>query len=228
MKTLAIAALALGLAATGSAHAATNLITNGSFENGLDGWTTVGSDSDNRPPVAIFYNNAVPYPYGAYGESVAPNNAVTSSPDAAGARAAYLVSDFANHEGLTQTFTVTTAGTYNIGFSAYAPANGYANRTDAAFSGSIAGVTLADYMVSSHPETLWQTFSGSAFLTPGTYQANFLFDTNGFPAKDVVIDQAFVVGVVPEPVSWAMMIVGFGMTGALLRRRRDAAASTFA
>lgn len=27
-------------------------------------------------------------------------------------------------------------------------------------------------------------------------------------------------GPVPEPASWAMMIAGFGLTGAMLRRRR--------
>lgn len=30
-----------------------------------------------------------------------------------------------------------------------------------------------------------------------------------------------VPGAVPEPATWAMMIVGFGMVGGVLRRRRN-------
>ena len=30
---------------------------------------------------------------------------------------------------------------------------------------------------------------------------------------------------VPEPASWAMLIAGFGLTGAMLRRRRHAVAA---
>jgi len=35
-------------------------------------------------------------------------------------------------------------------------------------------------------------------------------------------------GGVPEPATWAMMIIGFGGVGALIRRRRSEAAATFA
>jgi hypothetical protein len=34
-----------------------------------------------------------------------------------------------------------------------------------------------------------------------------------------------MVGGVPEPSSWAMLIGGFGMTGAVLRRRKTAVAA---
>ena len=36
--------------------------------------------------------------------------------------------------------------------------------------------------------------------------------------------QVALVGVVPEPATWAMMIVGFGLSGLGLRRRRSALA----
>jgi hypothetical protein len=39
-------------------------------------------------------------------------------------------------------------------------------------------------------------------------------------------NQGFVIGgAVPEPASWALMIAGFGMAGAVLRRRRQVAAT---
>ncbi|HEX4184075.1 MAG TPA: PEPxxWA-CTERM sorting domain-containing protein, partial [Caulobacteraceae bacterium] len=114
-----------------------------------------------------------------------------------------------------------------IGFSAYAPANGFANIGDAEFSGSIAGVTLVDHKVSSGPETTWQNFTGTATITTaGFYNTSFSFNTDLFPSKDVVIDQAFIVaGGVPEPATWAVMMVGFGGMGAAMRSRRRQAAT---
>jgi hypothetical protein len=34
-----------------------------------------------------------------------------------------------------------------------------------------------------------------------------------------------MVAAVPEPASWAMLLIGFGMTGAVLRRRKAALAA---
>lgn len=36
---------------------------------------------------------------------------------------------------------------------------------------------------------------------------------------------SFAPGTVPEPASWAMLLTGFGLTGAMLRRRRQVAAA---
>ena len=38
----------------------------------------------------------------------------------------------------------------------------------------------------------------------------------------VGIHSAFIAGAVPEPGSWALMIAGFGLTGAAMRRQRTA------
>jgi hypothetical protein len=56
---------------------------------------------------------------------------------------------------------------------------------------------------------------------------------NGQPGGETVYERAvaglritsITAGAVPEPASWAMMILGFGAIGALARRRRDAAQS---
>jgi len=152
---------------------AQNLVANGSFENQgevdnwyvFDGWTLGGTDGDSplRPPARIYYNNSGDYPNGAYNEAIPVNNAFTISPDAAGQRAAYFVSDFAGPQTLSQMLHLMP-GTYEIGFSAYAPANGYANAGDARFTGEILGVTLANYLVSTGPATTWQTFSGTTTI----------------------------------------------------------------
>ena len=227
-KLLLTAAAAILVA--GPASAAVNLVNNGSFEtgaNGLDGWTIGGVDNDSPayPPTAIFYGAAQPYPNGAFGEAVPTNNAPTNSPDAAGERAAYFVSDFASKQSISQSVWLDV-GIYQIGFSAYAPNNGYGNAGEAYFSGTVAGVTLANYAVSSGPAATWQTFAGATnILTAGYYDVSFVFDTNAAPSKDVVIDQVYIIAGnppvpgVPEPATWAMLIAGFGFVGAALRRR---------
>lgn len=47
-------------------------------------------------------------------------------------------------------------------------------------------------------------------------------DYDGFKLKNLTVDLA----VVPEPATWAMMIAGFGMVGAAMRRRRRVEAVT--
>lgn len=214
------------LALSAPATAAVNLVGNGSFESGLAGWTIGGTDAQNVPPVALFYNSATAYPTGAFGEAVPVNNAGTNSPDLPGARAAYFVSDLANNQSLTQMVSLGV-GTYQIGFSAYAPANGFGNIGEADFSGTIAGITLASYAVSTGPKTIWQTFAGSVDITTaGNYAVSFVFNTDLRPSKDVVIDQVYIIAGnppvpgVPEPATWALLLAGFGMVGFAARRRK--------
>jgi hypothetical protein len=79
-------------------------------------------------------------------------------------------------------------------------------------------------------------FAGSAFAAPPAADeaAAALVLALGAAAIDKVVQSAdvealalFQVSVappVPEPHSWAMMILGFGLVGALVRRQRPAAA----
>jgi hypothetical protein len=51
------------------------------------------------------------------------------------------------------------------------------------------------------------------------------YDLSGF--LGIVIDNVSIAeaGVVPEPASWAMLLAGFGLTGAMMRRRRPVPAA---
>ena len=67
-------------------------------------------------------------------------------------------------------------------------------------------------------------------LNDGVYSVNSVFDgnaTSGFANTAGTITQftgTALAGTVPEPASWALMIGGFGLVGASLRRRRAVAA----
>src|SRR5687768_7678042 len=120
MRLLCIAALAAGTAFAGQASAAVNLLTNGSFETGdFSGWTYAGVTPSGFPAVIINYNAASPYPIGAFGEAVPPDDTASPSPDPVGDRAAYFVADGAT-ESLSQSVFLDV-GQYTIGFSVYVP-----------------------------------------------------------------------------------------------------------
>jgi hypothetical protein len=70
----------------------------------------------------------------------------------------------------------------------------------------------------------WVTITGDVAFTPTTARfthPNYAFEATAFairPAPSLFIDE------VPEPASWGLMITGFALTGAALRRRRVLAA----
>jgi hypothetical protein len=77
-------------------------------------------------------------------------------------------------------------------------------------------------------------FCGGNFSCPGTVlpsYTNLLFDTFGVGGNDVgyldnILVQSTPMGV-PEPASWALMILGFGLAGVTVRGRRRAIAGAF-
>lgn len=222
MKRIAFAAAAVAAVAFGgSANAAVNLVNNGSFESGLVEWDYTGVGAEDAPFAVIFYNSASPYPIGAYGEAIPPDDSDSASPDPVGERAAYFVADGAV-ETVSQTVNLDV-GLYTIGFSAYVPFNGFGNAFNAFFTGSVAGETLATFDVDSSTPGQWVHYAGVANITTaGAYTTTFQFNSGDRPAGDVVIDRVYIVAgnAIPEPGTWALMILGFGGAGAALRRSR--------
>jgi hypothetical protein len=230
MRLLGAVAFAAGLAIAGQATAA-NLLTNGSFETGdFTGWSYAGVTPSGFPAAVLNYNSPTPYPTGAFGEAIPPDDTGSPSPDAVGDHAAYFVADGAT-ETLSQSVFLNP-GLYTIGFSVYVPLNGFGNPGNATFTGSVAGVNLANFTVDGSAPQNWMHFAGVANIAvAGFYDTSFIYTSAPGAAGDFVVDRAYIVagdvtGGVPEPTTWALMILGFGGAGAALRasRRRTALA----
>jgi hypothetical protein len=108
----------------------------------------------------------------------------------------------------------------------------------AASSGFLANeFTLFDTANPFAPRTLTGLDFGGSAITFGFELAHFGVLSNGGPSTGLVrskmaIDNLKITlntqdrtGAVPEPATWALMIAGFGLAGAALRRSRQAAAA---
>jgi hypothetical protein len=253
MKSILLAGVIAAVAAASPAAAVTNLLANGSFEaagttgpGAYSGWTKSGTVGDAFPAIVINYNSTAAYNAGgAFGERVTPDNIVASaSPDAVGTRAAYFVGDRSVNETIYQDIFLAP-GNYRVGFSYYLTQNGLSNVNNSSLSVSILGINLANTMITSlSTAKTWLYATGIGTIQfAGTYRTALTFNSNGFPSKDVVVDRVFgiattdgpgilippapdsVVPGIPEPATWALLIVGFGMVGLSARHRNRAVAA---
>jgi len=224
MKALLLAAALL--AATPAA--AVNLVTNGNFSAGDTGFT---SDYSYRAPGN--YGGAL-----AEGLYAIDTNAITTHPawasfadktgDAAGL---YFIANGAGFNSIAwqQTVTVNPGSRYNFAaFAANLCCN--ANQSPPNFS-------MLDFQVDS----------GNGFTSVGTFTLSgvgiWISNTGEFTAgagnsvvarivntnidaggNDFALDN-ISVGNVPEPATWGLMVIGFGMVGAGMRRRSSAVAA---
>jgi hypothetical protein len=93
--------------------------------------------------------------------------------------------------------------------------------TNSGYSGYNAGVTAATF------DTLVDNLAGANYLNyitgyGGQGAGVTLITPTTYPRSGT---QAFLYANAPEPGTWVMMIGGFGLAGAMLRRRRSAAAA---
>jgi hypothetical protein len=238
-------ASAFGMATTvafaGAASATPNVnkVQNGSFELGLTGWAVgvgPGAVNTGAGPQVVVANGAT---NDGNGDFEAADNAASPDPDPAGSNALYLVDDVAT-ETLTQTIYLQ-AGIYEVGFDMLATRTGARNPHDSTFSAVIAGVTVEQASVSQIIATqgidTWAHYAANASIsTAGNYTVAFTFGGGTAPAKDVMIDRAYVdsqstintppVNVpIPEPASGALLAAGLAamaMAGVRLSPARAA------
>lgn len=187
----ASAVAALSLSAA-SANAATNL----GFESGLSGWTLNGNGGSS----------------GSYGSFTA----------AEGSKLGYVEAGWAGvYSTLTQIFTLAAGQTItgSVGFQS----NDYLPYNDDAYL-AINGLHLFDSSVAqvgSNGASGWKTFSYTA-AAAGNYALTLGVRNVGDSqsASGAVLDNVSLSAAVPEPATWAMMLMGFAATGVLLRSNR--------
>ena len=219
-RTTVFAAFAVAGALAAPAQAATNLLTNGGFEaanlsagnyyypthgSTVDGWYYYGpAIVDGTGPGAWWPNG--PAPVGFEGENFAALQATSV---------------------LAQNFTLASGGRVDFSWLAggrpysYGCCNG-----DQSYR-----VTVYNYGSGLFSDIgQFSTVSGQAFgansgslnLAGGNYALVF----QGLTSRDetAFIDNVSASVAVPEPAAWALMIIGFGAAGAMLRRRRTVVA----
>lgn len=240
---VAIAALGIGVQAN-----ATNLLINGDFElttlpgsnqfgsgyptNQLTGWYTDGYNFVFAPGTADTTGSD-----GAFGNlklwgpgNGAANGLTATSPVGGN----YIAADgglFGYTKPFSQDLTgLEVGGSYKLSFW-WASAQQYGfdgdtteNWTATFGSESFTTPTVANV---SHGFTPWEKVTYTFTATSAAQTLSFL--ANGTPEGQPpfsLIDGARLdhvgPGVVPEPKTWAMMIVGFGFVGAMMRGRRKA------
>jgi hypothetical protein len=207
-----VAALALGGAALAGSAQAAELIVNGSFEapaigggnytypaTTLDSWTYRGTALVGATGANAWYGNAPPA--GQDGDQFAALQSTGT---------------------LSQTFTMVGSTLDLSWLDAGRPSFGCCNG-DQSYQVSLNGDVLGTYSTTSgeafsaHDLVVHGLNSGGAYTLTFTGQATS--DETSF------IDNVSGVGGVPEPAAWALMILGFGGVGAVLRGQRRALAA---
>ncbi len=205
------AALSISFFGAAGAARAASLITNGDFEaggGGLTGWTVSTTAAGN-----VAAMTAAQY---------------AACCGTTGSEPAYSGNHFAAYDGgnvtgsatLSQTFRSIAGNHYTLGFDLGAFGGG-TNTVDV----TVQGVTQS-FVINANdnndttfnPETI--SFTGLGGVQTVS------FNVTGTPDNtDALLDNVVLNGgnLVPEPASWALMIVGFAGVGATLRRRRTSA-----
>ncbi len=124
---------------------------------------------------------------------------------------------------------LTVGKTYSVGFDyGFAQQKGFDGPTVQHLSVSFGGVTqtTADYNLPDHGFSGWLHTSYDFVATSATDTLSFLAYGNlPVPPFALLDGVTFTpdVAAVPEPATWAMLLVGFGGVGVLSRRRRSTA-----
>jgi hypothetical protein len=224
------AALALGLI---SPATAANLITNGGFEDQI-GFTGNGNESSPNP--TDWTTNAA---FQANG-----NNAVGGGLFGLAHSGTYSIHFGASNTTpttLSQTFTDDPGSLYTVSFYAYnglyAGASGSRPQNYLTASAGGESTTLAD-SVGGNPALAGcdaSCYALGTFTFTGTGSDTLsiaaISDFNYWHLDDVSVTLLSTgtgtgtPGGVPEPAAWAMMVGGFGLVGATMRRRRRGSAA---
>lgn len=188
---------AVALAAAGNAHAAVNIVANGGFEDSVIGSSYV---QYNAPSSAI----------SGWSVDAGSVDLIRSPYPVLGSQALDLTGD--SPGTISQVLSTIAGQTYNLVFS-FSSNNAAGAGT---FGGNVSVGTINSNFSHINGDP-FSTFTGS-FVGTGSDTLTFTSLTNQNNGG-VVLD-AISVSAAPEPATWLMMIAGFGIIGASLRRKR--------
>jgi hypothetical protein len=232
MKALLIAAAVLALAPVTQAA---NLVVNGDFtqlSNGVgefDTNTTVAGWSGNGGYNFVFTSADVGST-GAYGGLALwdANNGGSNTWDGAAAGAgnfAAMDGDFGTAPISQLVSGLMVGKTYDLSFNyAFGQQQGYTGDTIQSLSYAIGSTTgsTRDYNVPSKGFTGWQQVILPFTATSTSETLSFLAHGNLPIPPFAMVSNVSIPGV-PEPATWATMLIGVAGLGAVARRRRSAA-----
>lgn len=214
MRIVSMIAAGGALLAAQSVFAA-NLISNGSFELPV----IPGGSAQNDP------NNILIPGWTAVNADIMSNNFNGTTATAFEGNQYLDLVGFSPSGSIAQTFATVAGQSYTLTF-------GYSNN---AFSGANSrsaevriGSDLLDIITHSTATANnlnWSIYTKNFVATDALTKLSFI--GSGDSNAGVLLD-AVSVNAVPEPTSWAMMILGIGAVGAALRRQRPAVRNRFA
>jgi hypothetical protein len=201
-KAAAISA-ALGLSAMLGAEANAATIVNGDFSSGLSGWTVGG---------AVIAADGATY-----------NPCCGTPVETTPTFAAFGPGNVTDVNTLSQTFSTDAGKTYTVSFESGALGGGSQNLSYAVTGAGVAGGTVTENADDSLVTTFKPTIFKFLSTTTGSTTLTFTDASFADGVDPVLTDVSLAV---PEPATWATMLVGLFGLGATMRaaRRRTAAA----
>ncbi len=132
---------------------------------------------------------------------------------------------------VSQTITGLTIGkTYTLSYSyAFGQQNGFDGETTQHLTttlGNDYSSVTTDYVNPNHGFSGWTDVTTTIKATTTSETLSFLAYGNIPVPPFALVSNVSLTGAVPEPATWAMMIVGLGGLGAIARRRRSASVAT--
>jgi hypothetical protein len=208
-----LAAAAAGAMAIAAPATAANLLINGDFEASSNptttppGWTNIGH-SDGVIAYSAFntpaYDGLYYYDIGGFGSPLP-----------------------ALGDGIEQTVATIAGEAYTLTFG-YSGENTFGSTT---ILDVTIGSVLTQFTIIADGSGVFQmpfTTTSINYVAAGgstTIKFQVSSSTNlgsHDPLLDKIIFEGAGAGVVPEPATWAMMIMGFGLVGTVMRRRKTA------